>query len=87
MIASTARTELTDRMLILGQRHLNAVLAEYIQHYNGCRPHRARELRPPQPTYPGANLNSQRIKRQRLLARPDQRVRASSVKPLVSTSG
>ena len=25
----TARTELTDRMLILGERHLRAVLAEY----------------------------------------------------------
>ncbi|MEV6603547.1 integrase core domain-containing protein [Kutzneria sp. NPDC051319] len=63
----TARTELIDRMLILNQRHLNAVLAEYVQHYNSRRPHRSRELRPPRPTHPAANLNSQRIKRQRLL--------------------
>jgi putative transposase len=63
----TARTELTDRMLILSQRHLNAVLAEYVRHYNGRRPHRSHELRPPRPTYPVANLNSQRITRQRLL--------------------
>jgi putative transposase len=63
----TARTELTDRMLILSQRHLNAALAEYVQHYNGRRPHRSRELRPPWPTHPVANLNTQRIKRQRLL--------------------
>jgi putative transposase len=63
----TARTELTDRMLILSERHLQAVLAEYVRHYNGRRPHRSRELRPPRPTHPAAALNSQRIKRQRLL--------------------
>ncbi|WIX92503.1 integrase core domain-containing protein [Amycolatopsis sp. DG1A-15b] len=63
----TARTELTDRMLILGERHLHTVLAEYVRHYNGRRPHRSRELRPPWPTHPVADLNSQWIKRQRLL--------------------
>jgi putative transposase len=63
----TARTELTDRVLIMGERHLRAVLAEYVRHYNGRRPHRSRELRPPRPTHPVADLNSQRIKRQRLL--------------------
>jgi transposase InsO family protein len=62
-----ARSELTDRMLILSQRHLNAVLADYVRHYNGRRPHRSRELRPPRPTHPVANLNSQRIKRQQVL--------------------
>jgi hypothetical protein len=25
-------------MLILGERHLRVVLAEYVQHYNGHRP-------------------------------------------------
>ena len=39
----TARTELTDRMLIFGERHLRTVLAGYVRHYNGCRPHRACE--------------------------------------------
>ncbi|GAA3439587.1 integrase core domain-containing protein [Kutzneria kofuensis] len=63
----TVRNEVTDRMLILGQRHLDAVLAEYVRHYNGRRPHRSRELRPPHPTYPVADLSSRRIKRQRLL--------------------
>ena len=61
------RTELADRMLILSQRHLHAVLAEYVRHYNGRRPHRSRELWPPRPTYPVANLNSLRIKRQQVL--------------------
>jgi transposase InsO family protein len=63
----TARSELTDRMLILSQRHLDTVLAEYVRHYNGRRPHRSRELRPPRPTYPVVNLDSQRIKRQQVL--------------------
>ena len=63
----TVRTEFTDRMLIVSKRHLDAVLAEYVRHYNGRRPHRSRELRPPRPTHVVANLDSQRIKRQRLL--------------------
>ncbi len=34
----TARTEVTDRMLIFGERHLRTALAEYEAHYNGRRP-------------------------------------------------
>jgi putative transposase len=33
--ALTARTEVTDRLLIFGQRHLRATLAEYEGYYNG----------------------------------------------------
>ena len=40
----TARTEVTDRMLIFGERHLRTVLTRYARHYNGQRPHRSREL-------------------------------------------
>jgi putative transposase len=47
----TARTEITDRMLIFGERHLRTVLAEYETHYNGRRPHRSRQLRPPRPDH------------------------------------
>src|SRR6478736_532580 len=42
----TARTELTDRILIFGERHLRTALAQYSTHYNGGRPHRALQLRP-----------------------------------------
>jgi hypothetical protein len=46
------RTEVTDRMLIFGERHLRRVLAVCAAHYNGRRPHRALRLRPPRPTSP-----------------------------------
>jgi transposase InsO family protein len=46
-LALTVRTELTDRMLIFGERHLRRVLAECTAHYNTQRPHRALQLRPP----------------------------------------
>jgi transposase InsO family protein len=37
----TVRREVLDRMMILGCRQLRAVLAEYADHYNRHRPHRA----------------------------------------------
>jgi putative transposase len=43
----TLRRECLDRMLILGRRHLEAVLAEYVQHYNSHRPHRSLGQRSP----------------------------------------
>jgi putative transposase len=59
----TPRTEVTDRMLIFGERHLRTILAEYEAHYNGRRPHRSRQLRPPRPDHPVADLSRKRIKR------------------------
>ncbi len=50
--SATLRAELTDRMLIVNHRHLHAALTEYVRHYNGRRPHRARDLHPPRPTPP-----------------------------------
>jgi putative transposase len=63
----TARTEVTDRMLIFGERHLRTILAEYEAHYNGRRPHRSRQLQPPRPNYPAANVSHERIKRRPVL--------------------
>jgi putative transposase len=37
----TVRRECLDRMLVLGRRHLDHVLAEYVVHYNEHRPHRS----------------------------------------------
>jgi transposase InsO family protein len=63
----TTRTEVTDRMLIFGERHLRAILAEYEAHYNGRRPHRSRQLHPPRPDHPPADLSCERIKRRPVL--------------------
>jgi transposase InsO family protein len=63
----TARTEITDRMLIFGERHLRLILAKYAAHYNGRRPHRSRQLHPPRPDHPVAELSRKRIKRRPIL--------------------
>ncbi len=63
----TARTEVTDRMLIFGARHLRTILAQYAAHYNGRRPHRGRQLRPPRPDHPPVDLSQVRIKRRPVL--------------------
>ena len=63
----TARTEITDRMLIFGRRHLRTILTRYAAHYNGRRPHRSRQLRPPRPDHPVADLSRKRIERRPVL--------------------
>jgi transposase InsO family protein len=63
----TARTEITDRMLIFGRRHLRTILTRYAAHYNGRRPHRSRQLRPPRPDHPVADLCRKRIERRPVL--------------------
>jgi putative transposase len=45
----TVRRECLDRVLIFGRRHLEAAVHEYVEHYNGHRPHRSRGQQPPVP--------------------------------------
>ena len=60
-------TELTDQMLIFGERHLRTVLATYAAHYNTQRPHRAPQLRPPRPESPVPDPIYGRIQRRSVL--------------------
>ncbi|MER6148291.1 integrase core domain-containing protein [Streptomyces hirsutus] len=68
----TLRRELLDRILIYNEAHAQAVLAEYIRHYDQHRPHQSRRQLPPDSTKPPApatvtDLQAQRIRRHPLL--------------------
>ena len=45
----TVRTECLDQLLIFSRSHLEAVVAEYLHHYNEARPHRSLDLAQPIP--------------------------------------
>ncbi len=63
----TLRRESLDQVLILGERHLREVLAEYARHYNGHRPHQGRQQEPPL-GQPGHAVNvTARIERRQVL--------------------
>jgi putative transposase len=59
----SVRRECLDRLLIVGRRHLEHVVREYVLHYNTHRPHRSLDQRPPlakppidEPAPPAAEL-------------------------------
>ena len=71
-LLGTLRRELLDRMLILSEAHLRAVLIEYQVHYNTARPHQGIAQRIPGcdrevPGVTAANLDVQRIRRKSIL--------------------
>src|SRR5262249_31081018 len=49
-VVRTLRQECLDHVLVLGERHLEAVLTEDVRFYNSDRPHRSLGLTPPLPT-------------------------------------
>ena len=72
-LVGTLRRELLDRMLILSEAHLHAVLIEYQVHYNSARPHQGIAQRVPgyECEVPGVtpvNLDVQRIRRKPVLS-------------------
>jgi transposase InsO family protein len=48
----SVRRECLDRVLIIGGRQLDHVLATYVAHHNEHRPHRALAQRPPLSRFP-----------------------------------
>ena len=81
----TARTEVTDRMLIVSERHLRIVMVRYARHHNGRRPHRGSSSSPParpprSRPFPGTDQGPASPRR------PPQRIRASCLKAQVTAS-
>lgn len=60
----TLRHEALDWLLIFGERHLQLVLQQYLDHYNRQRPHLALDLNPPQP--PAGHGSGPVLRQQRL---------------------
>jgi len=71
-LVGTLRRELLDRVLILGEQHLRAVLTEYQVHYYSGRPHQGIAQRAPdagRDTPPPAmtDLDTRQIRRKPVL--------------------
>ena len=62
----TIRTECLDQLLIFSRSHLDAVVSEYLHHYNGARPHRSLDLDQPIPP-PAMSTTSGAISRRDVL--------------------
>ena len=64
----TVRRELLNRILILNRRHLTAVLAEHVTHFNHHRPHRAlKQAAPLRSLPPPASPSQVHLRRRDLL--------------------
>jgi transposase InsO family protein len=71
-LLGTLRRELLDRMLILSEAHLRAVLAEYQVHYNWARPYQGIDQRVPGyereiPRVTAVDLDARRIRQKSVL--------------------
>jgi transposase InsO family protein len=51
-VVRTLRQECLDHVIVLNERHLNALLTEFVCYYNRDRPHRALEFETPVPSQP-----------------------------------
>jgi putative transposase len=71
-LVGTLRRELLDRVLILSEQHLRAILTEYQAHYNTARPHQGIAQRVPDDELDAArtavtDVDSRRIRRKAVL--------------------
>ena len=69
-LIGTLRREVLDRMLILDERHLRAVLTEYQVHYNTARPHQGIAQRVPDEEPDAARATLADIDRQQIRRKP-----------------
>ena len=66
-VSRRLRRECLDHMLIVGERHLHKVLAEFARHYNEHRPHQSLRQEAPQRTGSAADITA-RIERWQVLS-------------------
>ncbi|MFB6784768.1 integrase core domain-containing protein [Streptomyces sp. NPDC056352] len=63
----SVHAECTDRLLIHNEQHTRRVLAEYAEHHNSARPHRALQLRAPADNPNVIPFPAQHVQRHNLL--------------------
>jgi hypothetical protein len=61
------RREGLDHVLVFGRRHLQRVLAAYVEHYNRARPHRGLDLQPPDPGLDSGAMPGTKVRRRDVL--------------------
>ena len=83
----TVRTEVTDRMLIFGERHLRRVLAVYAAHYNAAAAASGAAVAAAAPDIAGSRAGPWQDPASTDPGRTHQRVRGGSLKPLVRHHG
>lgn len=66
----TVRAERTDRMLLLGRRHLERVPGEQVEHHDTHRAHRAPDLTAPADESNIISFHAARIARRLVLGGP-----------------
>src|SRR2546430_12305704 len=69
-LVGTLRRALLDRVLILGESHLRAVLADYQVHYNTARPHQGIAQRVPDGKHDAGHITAADLDRRQILRNP-----------------